>query len=63
MYVIEKKQPRGFRLIEIEREVITPLVDNDLNLIDWNYDLESHRLSLLYLNEDGKECVKVLPFS
>ena len=63
MYVLEKKQPKGLRIVEIEREVITPLIDNDLDVIDWNFDLDSHRLCLLYKNNQGKECVKVLPFS
>ncbi len=62
MYVLTKKLPLGFRLVEIEREVITQLIDNDLNLIDWNFDIDSQKLTLQYLNDSQKECVKVFPF-
>lgn len=62
MYVFVKKIPIGFKLVEIEREVITPLIDNDLDIIKWNFDLESHRLTLLFKNKEDQECVKVFPF-
>ncbi|CDW91026.1 UNKNOWN [Stylonychia lemnae] len=62
LYVLEKKEPRGFKLVEIERDLINTLIDIDLNLIDWNYDQDQHKLVLLYLNQSGKQCVKVIPF-
>lgn len=63
MYVLEKKIPKGLRIVEIERDVVTPLIDNDLDVIEWNFDLDSHRLCISYKNNDGVECVKVLPFN
>jgi hypothetical protein len=49
-------------MVEIEREVVTLLIENDCNLIDWNFDLDSHRLTLQYMDELNHECVKVFPF-
>ena len=62
MYVLQKIEPRGFKLVEIEREVINTLIEIDLKILQWNYDLDSHRLCLQYLNDQGKTCVKVIPF-
>ena len=62
MFILEKIQPRGFKLVEVEREVINTLIEVDLKILQMNYDLDSHRLCLEYLNNEGKKCVKVIPF-
>lgn len=41
MYVLINKEHFGFRMVEIEREIVIPLIDNELNLIDWNFDLDT----------------------
>ena len=61
IYAIIKKKPQGLRIVEIEREMSVPLLDNDFNIKDWHFDQESHRLVLQYVTEKGKECVKVFP--
>jgi len=48
--------------VEVEREVINTLIEVDLKILQMNYDLDSHRLCLEYLNNEGKKCVKVIPF-
>lgn len=37
IYIVEKKFPQGFRVLELDGEVITPLIDMNHELNDWHF--------------------------
>jgi hypothetical protein len=46
IYILEQKYPKGFRVVEFEREVITPLIDIPHDIKDWHYEHDTSRLIL-----------------
>ena len=62
LFMLLQKETGGLRMVELDRDVSIPQIDNTCLINNWYFDTDTSRLILQYVDEDSKEkSVKVLP--